>query len=190
MTEREVLEDMEKEILVDRYGIEYEGVLDYNGLVKMIEEWCRKNDFYMEIESKKEKVAATGRKVSIGYNLQRKFDNVNFTIIEMDLSVDDMTDVDMEIDGKMRSLNKGKVDIIIHSFLMMSVKARWETKGYIYFIRGIIDKFIYKIDKPSFRGVVVTDTYKLIDGIKGYLNIYRHIGEGTPVKGRLKGGWV
>ncbi|MCX6706571.1 MAG: hypothetical protein NT001_00300 [Candidatus Woesearchaeota archaeon] len=190
MTERELLEDMEKELLVDRYGIDYEGVLDYQGFIKMIEEWCRKNDFYMEIDSKKEKVTAKGRNISIGYNLQRKFDNIHFTIIEMDFSVDDMTDSDTEIDGMMKALNKGKVDIIIHSYLMMSIKARWETKGYAYFIRGIIDKFIYKLDKPSFRGVVVTDTYKLIDEIKGYLNIYRHIGEGTPVKGRLKGGWV
>jgi len=101
-----------------------------------------------------------------------------------------MEDIERDVDGRMRNLNKGKVSLIFHSYLMTSIKARWETKAFMYFFRGVIDKFIYKLDKPSYRGIVVGDTYKLINEIKGFLNAYSKIGGGSPVKGRLKGGWV
>ncbi|HLC98809.1 MAG TPA: hypothetical protein VJC00_02275 [Candidatus Nanoarchaeia archaeon] len=190
MTEKEVLEDMEKELLVDRYGLDYEGVFDFEGLLKRIDDWCRDNDFHLEILSRKDKVTSEGRKISIGYNIYRKWKKMYFTVIGFDLSIEDMKDIEVEVDGRMRNLNKGKVDAIFHSFLMTSIKARWETKGYLYFLRGIVDKFIYKVDKPAYRGIVVEDTYNLINEVKGSLNIYAHIGGGKPPTGRLKGGWV
>ncbi len=191
MTEREILEDMEKELLVDRYCLDYEGVFDYRGLLKLIDKWCDDNGFYREIDSHKEKVTADGRDISIGYTLQRKFDKKHFTVINMEISISNMKDAEVELDsGKRRNLNRGSVDAVFHAYLMTSEKARWETKAYAYFIRGVIDKFIYKIDRPAYRGIVSSDTFKIINEIRGFLNIHSHIGEGGPVKGRLKGGWL
>ncbi|MBD3312937.1 hypothetical protein GF345_00685 [Candidatus Woesearchaeota archaeon] len=190
MTERTVLEDMEKELITDRYGIDYEGVFDYDGLIRMIEEWCRNNDYYCELESKKEKVTAEARNISVGYTVYRKFHNKFYSVIIFDVDADDMKDVEHEVDGKMKNLNEGKVSLIFHSYFMTSQKARWETKGYAYFLRGVVDKLIYKIDKPAYRGIVSSDTSKLINEIKGFLNIYSHLSDSEAPKGRLKGGWV
>ena len=190
MTEMEILEDMEKELLVDKYVLDYEGVFDYDGLIRLIDRWCEDNGFYRDIDSHKEKVTAEGRNISIGYTLQRKFDKRHFTVICMDLSIEGMKDVEVELDGKKRRmLNRGTVEVTFHGYLMTSEKSRWETKGYAYFIRGVIDKFIYKIDRPEYRGIASSDAFKLINEIRGFLNIHSNIGEGGPVKGRMKGGW-
>jgi len=137
------------------------------------------------------KVTSTGRNISLGYNVTRKFKKLYLSNIQFDVSIENMKDVDMEIDGRMRNLNSGKIDIVFHSYLMTSLKARWETRGYLYFISRAIDKFVYKLDKPAYRGIVIGDTNNLINDIKGFLNVYAHVG-GTKKgpKGRLKGGWV
>lgn len=190
MQERELLEDMEKDVLVDRYGLDYEGVFDYLGMIRVIDNWCKENHYYKEITSRKEFVNTSGRKISISYDLQNQFKKLWFSSIKLDVDIEGMKEVDIEVDGKMRTLNKGKVEAIFNGFIMTSLKARWETKAYAYFLRGIVDKFIYKVDKPAYRGKVVDDTFKLINTIKGELDVYRHIAEGKPAKGRLKGGWV
>ena len=171
-TEREHLEDIEKEIYVDRLTITYEGLFDYKDLLKLINDWAREKKYYKEITSSKEKVTKIGKNIEIEFQFQRKIPPLNRSLINMGLSVEDMTDVKQEMDGQLKNLHNAIVEVVFHSYLASSIRARWETRGYVAFIRGIINKFVYKFDRPARAGVVVGETKDLAFKIRGFLNSY------------------
>ena len=171
-TEREHLEDMEKELYVDHLVIEHEGFFSYTELQKVINDWLKSKNYFKEVVRSKEKVTEKGRNTVTEYIFQRSVGLKHKVMIVMELATNDMIDVDMEVDGKMRTINEGEVEVVLNGFLSSSLKASWETKAYAAFIRGIIDKYIYKLDRPERVEAVVGDTKDLAFKIRGFLKSY------------------
>lgn len=170
---REHLEDMEKEIYVDKLTLTYSGYFIYMEFMDMVNKWCDEHGYYREVLSSSEKVTEKGTNKSTGLQLQKRTSHAHLSVLNVDINFSNMSDVEKEIDGKMKNMNKGDAEIIFHGYLMSSTKARWETKGYIYFIRMTIDKFIYKLDRPKYRGIVVADAKDLAGIMRGCLELYK-----------------
>lgn len=175
---RQHLEDMEKEIYLDRLTLTYSGYLNYKEFMDMVKRWCAERGYYSDVQSTKEKVAEKGFTKKVALQLQKKISHMHLSVLNIDISFSDMTEESKEVDGRMMKVEKGDVEVIFHGYLMTSVKASWETKAYMGFLRTVIDKFIYKLDRPKYRGAVVNDGKDLAKEMMGFLNSY---------KGRVKG---
>jgi hypothetical protein len=172
------LEDMEREIYVDRLTLKYEGPFSYKDFMKLVDSWCEEKGYYKDVQSTKQKVTEDSKSISLGIQLQKAMTDRHFSIINVDIGFSGMTDYETKVDGRDAIINKGEVEIVFHGFLMTSLKARWETKDYAAFIKGFIDKFVYKLLKPKYSGTVIEDGNDLANRMNGFLQSYRaRIGE-------------
>jgi len=73
-----------------------------------------------------------------------------------------------------RNSNEGDVEIVFNGFLMTHLKGRWESRPKFALIRKIIDKFVYKLERPSLAGTVVSDAKDLAKQLRACMVVYQH----------------
>lgn len=174
MAEWTHLEDMEKELYVDDTHVEYEGYFSYEELLRLIDDWAKKYDYYKEVKSHKEKITPHGRNVSMGLDFHRKFSHIHYSFITVEIEIEDMADHYLELDGIRTKVNEGEVEVAFNGYLYTHLKGRWETKPNVAFVRKVIDKFIYKLERSKYPGTVVGETMDLVHQIRAFLNLYKH----------------
>lgn len=170
---RHQLEDMEKEIYLDRYTVSYSGYFIFKEFMDMVNRWCKENGYFRDVQSSSEKVKEDSTTKGFSFQLQKMITPAHLSVLNVDIEFSNMTEEEKEVDGRKMDVNKGDVEIVFHGYLMSSRKSRWETKANVYFFRMLIDKFIYKLDKPKFKAVCVNDGKALGAEMKGLLNTYK-----------------
>jgi len=179
--EWEHFEDMEKETFIDRLTVSYEGKFEWAELTRMIEKWGKEHEYFVHIDAHKGGITTSGRNLAVEYNLFKKFSQIHYSVLKLEVSCSNMKDIVEKVDGRNRNINEGSVEAVFMGFLMTNIKSRWETKPSIYFIRGVIDKFIYKLYRPKYPGRVIGDATTLANEIRSFLYLYKHrLGEGMP----------
>ncbi len=174
MAEWTHLENMEKELYVDNVPFEYEGFFSYQELLRLIDDWAKKHDYYKEMKSHKEKITPHGRNINLGIDFQRKFSHIHFSVVVVEIEIEDMKDVIVELDGVRTKVQEGEIEAVFNGYLFTELKERWETKPNIHFVRGLIDKFVYKLERADHPGVVISETKELMSLIRAFLNLYKH----------------
>ena len=79
-----------------------------------------------------------------------------------------------EKDGKKVKLNKGDIQMIFDAFLETDYENRWETKPMYYFLRTLVDKYIFRVYTGKFVGNLAADVKDLHTRIKSFLNLYKY----------------
>ena len=66
----------------------------------------------------------------------------------MEIEVKGLTDVEVEIDGERKRMNKGKISINMKGALVTDPKSKWDENNFNRFLRDIYNKYIIpgKID--------------------------------------------
>ncbi len=167
------LDQYEKEIYVDKMLLNFSGYFDYNELQELVNDWCRRNGYHRMVQNQKEILSKTGRNISFSYHLTKQFTHIHVSALNVGVEISDMTTEHKMMDGMKTRVNKGDVEIEFHGFLMTHLRNRWETKANIAFIRGVIDKFIYKLNRAKYPGTVVADANKLAAEFRGFFNTWQ-----------------
>ncbi len=170
----ELLSDMEREIYVDRMILRYSGVFKYKELLDLVEAWCRKKKYNKEMVTQKHKVQKEGKTSVVAFQLHRKFTPLHISVIDVTLSGSHLIEKEFLIDGRHMILDEGDVEIVFNGFLMSHLKGRWESRPKFALIRKIIDKFVYKLERPSLAGTVVSDAKDLAKELHASMVIYKH----------------
>ncbi|GEM_PF-5745944 len=168
------LEDMERELYVDNQKVGYEGNFQYGELLRLIDEWAKKYDYHKEVKAHKEKITPHGRNVSMTLEFHRRFTHIHFSFIALELEIENMTDRHVELDGLRTKVNEGEIEAVFFGYLFTHLKGRWETKANVAFVRKLIDKYVYKLERSKYPGTVVSETKDLMYQIKAFLNLYKH----------------
>ena len=170
--EREFLSDMEKYVYLDRLTISYKGVFNYAELMVLIRDWCKKNGYYREISHNKMIVKPDGKEIGISMRLHKKISR--------------MKDILKNIDGFDINMNEGEINIVFMGYLMTHLKGRWESRPKFAFVRRLIDKFVYKLERSEYPGTVVSDGKDLANNIRGLLYLYEHRLKKMPTEEEVK----
>jgi len=64
--------------------------------------------------------------------------------------------------------------MIFDGYVETDYENRWENKPIFYFLRALIDKYIYRIYTDKFESMLVADVHHLHTRIKSFLNLYRY----------------
>ena len=164
----------EREIIVDKMRLTYEGLLSVPELYTMIDEWFHEKG-YDKRENKNIEVVTQDRIKFIELELEpwKKITDYAKNIIKMRILISDLKHVDVEIKGVKQKLTQGKVQIVFDAFLETDYESRWEGKPIFYFLRTLFDKYFYKPFTAGFETGVKQDTLDLHSRIKAFLNLYK-----------------
>ena len=164
----------EKRLIIDQLRLNYSGIFHLNDLYRMIDGWLYEKGYDKFEKKNEEQVLETGRKIEIELRPWKKTTDYAKNEIRLRIFVNDMTDIEVDRDGKKVKMNKGDIQMIFDAFLETDYEHRWENKPMYYFIRSLVDKYIFKFYTEKFVGNLVGDVRDLHHRIKSFLNIYRY----------------
>ena len=170
---------VEKYTVVDKLRLTYEGIFNISELYKLIDNlqrarWYDKNDL-----RNIEKVRPEGKYVEIEMYPWRKISDYARSRIRMRFIMTDIKDVEVERDGVKAKMQQGRIHAVFDGYLETDYENRWEQKPIFYFLRGVVDKFIYAHYTEGYKSIVKDDVNHFYSQIKAFLNLYRY--SDTPI---------
>ena len=91
--------------------------------------------------------------------------------IAVKYEISDMTEVEAEIDGEKKKMNKGKASIEIKGTLIKDYDGKWETSAFSKFMRDVYNKYVIPSRVYEINNKLESDVRKLKDQIKAYLEL-------------------
>ena len=163
----------ERECLIHKMRLNYEGLFSVKDLYKLIDDWFHEKNYDKKEIKNIERVTPDGKFIEIELMPWKKVSDYAKNEIQVRMLLSDVKEVEIEKDGVKTKLNQGKVQVIFDAYLTTDYEGRWETKLIYYFLKTIWDKYIMHPWMSGHEVVCKNDTNDLRDRIKSFLNLYR-----------------
>jgi hypothetical protein len=164
----------ERDIIVDKMRMTYEGLFSVSELYKMMDEWFEEKNYDKKELKNVENVTPEGKYVEILIEPWKKVTDYAKNVIRIRMIMTNIKDVEVEKDGVKVRLNQGKIQMVFDAYLETDYENRWEQKPMFFLIRTLFDKYFYKPFTHGFHAGVKADLNDLVTRIKSFLNLYRY----------------
>ncbi|HII29939.1 hypothetical protein COT48_03610 [Candidatus Woesearchaeota archaeon CG08_land_8_20_14_0_20_47_9] len=163
----------ERTIVVDGLTLNYEGIFSVADLFQVIENWLREKGYDKRETRNQEHVKPSGRYIELLLEPWKKVSDYARLVIKMEIYMHDITDVDVEKDGRTLRLNNGKLSIVFFGFLETDYELRWEARPFYVFTRTFFDKLFYRAYTKEYTSLLASSIYELHTFIRTHLNMYK-----------------
>ncbi|MBI1969944.1 hypothetical protein HYS48_04585 [Candidatus Woesearchaeota archaeon] len=166
---------VEKQRVAERH-FEYKGLFKFRELFRIMDFWLR-DKFYDKKEKYTSKMETP---LGIQYNLQfepwKKVTDYYKIVLEIEMTVTALREVEVELNGEKQKVNHGKVEVKITSFLVFDYENKFEDaeKPFLYFLRHIMNFFVYKHITKKYWEMAVDEATDLENTMRSYLNTFQH----------------
>jgi hypothetical protein len=135
---------MERRLVVSPRRIVYEGYFKAQDVYRIIQEWLLEHGYDIDEKRNEEFVRPQGKQTLwISENPLKINDYVQY-VINIVLLKENLVDRTIEIDGKQRNTQHGKITITLRGFLETDYERRWESKAWRWYLRMMVDKYFLK----------------------------------------------
>jgi hypothetical protein len=165
---------VERKIIIDETDITYEGIFEMKEIYALIDDFLKNKNYDKMEKVNRETVTATGKEIYYILTPFMAFSDYARKIMKIDFTAKEVKDVEVEIDGKKRQMQQGKVKILLSGIMETDYEGRWEQTAFYYFIRTMFNKYVYRPYTEDFEGQVKGDVMALKEQIGGLLNLYKY----------------
>ena len=152
--------------------LEHSGIFNFADVYSFMHTWLTDNIYGVQEERYKEKVSGSSRDISFEWKASKKTTDYFKVEHTIKVEVTGLTEVEVEIDGKKKRTNKGKILIEIKGVLIKDPENAWdETKLILKFLREAYDKYIIPTRIESMEEKVENDVRAFKDEVKAYLEL-------------------
>jgi len=165
---------MERKIVVDHVTIAYKGLFSVRELYRLIDFWFMEKGYTKHELRADEEVREDGKHIYVGKDPYKKISDYLKYVIRCEIECNAVKEVDVEKDGRTVRLNQGECNVVITGYLVSDYEKKWEKKALFYFLRGIFDKYVWRVHTYKGESGLVDECNHLISQVKGFLNLYRY----------------
>jgi len=159
----------EKDILF-KTKVKHKGIFDFAELYRILHEWLIDQGYDLNEKKYKEVVGARGtRELEIEWEALRKVSDYFRYLLEVKWHPIEMTDVEVEIEGVKKKMNKGQFEIEVKSTLIKDYEDRWASKPIIKFLRGLYDRYIIKDKIEQYETRLIGEMDEFVGQAKSFL---------------------
>ncbi len=167
--------------MVEKKQVLYDLRTSYNGPFVVedfygeVENWVKEKGYEKEPKKKSEHVTKNGKKIEWVIEVHHKLDDLHHGVVILRALLDNIKEVMVKRDGKKIKVNNGDVFINIDGFIQSHVHGSFfQIKPIYYFIRTVIDKFIYQFWSFKWDGAVSSDCHDLFKRIRAFFNVQKY----------------
>ena len=125
----------EREPLVEKEKVVYEGPFDLKQLYKLIDEWAR-TKAYLKSEKKHTEIASPkGKTITYLFEFSKKLSDYAKSIVRLGFTVTNLKKETIEEDEEVREYDNAKVDLTFDGMLETDYEGRWEGRPALFFVR-------------------------------------------------------
>lgn len=150
--------------------LSYEGLFDFADLMKTVIGFFHNHGFGWFESQHNEIVKETGKDIFIHTDNRHEINDYAKSRIVLYITVKDLTDVEIEKDGRKMIVNKGKITLEFEGYILTDYLGRFEKKAWMYFYRAMMEKFIGVREMHRYKTIVRDDLDTVLKEVNGYLN--------------------
>ena len=163
-----------KQVLYD-LRTSYNGPFSAEDFYREVDSWIRENGFEKEPKKKMEHVTKKGKRIQYVIEVHNHLDSLHHGVIVLRVLLDNVKEIIIRKDGKKIRINSGDVFINIDAFIEAHLHASiYQVKPIYYFIRALIDKYVYNFWSDKYDGKVNSDARDLFKRIQSFFNVQRY----------------
>lgn len=165
---------VERDFIISKQKITYEGLFDAQTLYKIIDEWFEERGYDKREALNTESVLPESKNIELLLEPWKKITDYAKIVIRLRIQMTNLKEVEIKKDGGKIKLNQGKVHLVFDGILETDYENKWEGKPMFYVIKVMFDKFFYKPFSSGYASWVKDDVAHLSQRIKSFLNLYRY----------------
>lgn len=166
--------------MVDKKQVLYDLRTTYSGpfiiedFYAEVESWIKEKGFEKEPKKKLEHVTKNGKRIEWVIEVHGHLDDLNDGIVVLRALLDNVKEVMIKSGKKKMMVNSGDIFINIDGFIQSHIHGSfYQTKPVYYFVRTLIDKYIYNIfDKHD--GTVASDCHDLFKRLRAFFQLQKY----------------
>ncbi len=162
-----------KQVLYD-LRTAYNGPFIVEDFYAEVDSWIKENGFEKEPKKKSEHVTKNGKRIEWIIEAHRHLDDLHHGVIVLMALLDNVKEVNIKKDGKKIRINNGDVLINIDGWINSHIHGSfYQVKPIYYFIRTLIDKFVYNFWSDKYDGTVASDCHSLFKRIRAFFKVQK-----------------
>jgi len=164
----------ERRIVVDNLMLQYEGIFELNELYLVIDKWVRQRHYDKFEKRNHEQVLKDGRYVELELEPWKKFTDYAKIALNVYIHAYNLKDVVVKKDNIDVKMNQGKIKIRFIGYLVTDYEHKWEGKPIFYFLRAVMDRWVYKVSLDKYEAGVAEEVMHLYQNCRAFLNLSRY----------------
>lgn len=162
-----------KQVLYD-LRTAYNGPFSVEEFYAEVESWIKEKGFEKEPKKRMEHVTKNGKKIEWIIEIQSHLDDLHHGIIVLRALLDNVKEIVVKKDGKKIRMNNGDVLVSIDGFIKSHIHGSfYQVKPVYYFIRTLIDYYIYNFWSDKYDSKVNADGRELFKRITSFFDLQR-----------------
>ena len=164
----------ELRIIVDHLKLDYSGLMDVNGLFKLISSFFREREYQKKEDKNHEHNRPDGKYIDYEISPWNKVSDYHRYVIKVRMMFQHLNKVEIIKDKKKVQIDSGRLLIYFDGYIEHDYAHRWDDRPLFLFIRTMYDKFIYRLYTERFEQTLVHEVQALYDDIEKFLNMSRN----------------
>ena len=165
--------NFDKNLLINNRELKYKGIFRVDELFSTINRAIEGRDYVKREKKSEEVVTETGRKTYLELRPYKTINNYITLMIKIKLTLDNITEIIDEVKDERLVYQQGDVNISFDAWLLTDYNYRWGMKPWFYFVKSLVNKFLYKNPiEAGAGGTLAADTAYIYAKIKTFLNSY------------------
>lgn len=165
---------VERRIIVDGIKLKYNGYINLEELYKLVDHWFREKGYTKHELEVGEQVYKDEMSVHVKKQPYKKITDYAKYVIDLRIDGHHLKEVTLDRNGKRLKLLDGEVEVKFTGFLELDYEGRWQEKPMFYFLRSILDQFVYKVNTERYEAGLTEEINLLYGIVNGFLNMHRY----------------
>src|SRR3989344_9601701 len=144
----------DKEIVIEE-ELAHDGLIDFPAFYSFCHSWFKDQEYNVVEEEYNEKISGNTREIGFKWKAGKKMGDYFKAEHALKFEIRNLSDVEVEIDGKKKKMNKGGIKIKMKGVLISDTENMWSGEGWFKkFAREVYDKYIIKKRKDDMEDKV------------------------------------
>lgn len=161
----------EKDVIIKEV-VKYAGYGDFKNLYSYAHDWLKGEKYSVTEDQYTEKVKGNSKEIEVVWKASKKLTEYFKAELDVKLRVLGLEDVEVEIDGKKKKMNKfAEVKIDIKGTLIHDYSNQWNKTATTNFFKALYNKYIIPERTNQIQGKVESDVQDYKEEIKAFLEL-------------------
>ena len=150
--------------------IKYGGYWKFSDFYTMLYDYL-KSEGYLINEDEYKEVSADTKEIIIKWEAWKKVTDYFKYTITFKWHITRMIDAEVEVDGKVKKMNKSDLKLAVKGILVQDYGGNWEVKPHLKFMRGIYEKLIINTSVEAHEDKLADESAKAVEEVKAFLKL-------------------
>ena len=160
----------EKFILIKEV-LEHTGVYGFSELYEYLFRWFKEESYGVIEEKYNEKVSGTTRDITVEWKCSKGLSDYFKAEISVKIEAGGISDVEVEIEGKKKKMNKGRLRIEFKGVLIRDPDSKWDASPFYRILRDAYNKYIIPGRVDTQEDKVKDDVRDVKESLKSFLEL-------------------